>query len=305
MNNIEALSNRAAGLVRQLLTFACKDRVALKKVDMHAFMGESYKFLRSSIPENIDMHLNRDQSLLNINVDSTQFQQVLVNLINNSRDALEGVLNPYITIKLEAFYADGEFIKTHQYFKIGHYACISVKDNGCGISEHHVEHVFEPFFTTKEVGKGTGLGLSMVFGAIKRLHGYIEVQSIEGKGSTFSIYIPTLTMKEDQHSLSQAEGQVAINTTAGEMILLVDDEKAVLEMGKDVLESLGYRVVSACNGLEAVDVFTANQDEISLVITDIVMPKLGGVKAIERIRKICPSMKGRFQVLSATRAKCL
>jgi len=293
MSNIENLSNRAADLIRQLLTFARKDRIILEEAELHDLMKDSYKFLRASIPENIDMHLDFDQSSLSINVDSTQFQQVLMNLISNSRDALEGVENPYMTITLKAFYADGELVKKHRYFKTGHYACISVKDNGCGIPEHQIEHLFEPFFTTKETGKGTGLGLSMVFGAIKRLHGHIEVQSIEGKGSTFFIYIPLLKTKEAEapHPLEQNKGETAISTTAGETILLVDDEESVLEMGKDVLESLGYRVLSASNGLEAVDVFTAHQDEIALIITDMVMPKLGGVKAIERIQKIRPSIK--------------
>ncbi|MDX8403933.1 MAG: response regulator, partial [Mariprofundaceae bacterium] len=179
----------------------------------------------------------------------------------------------------------------HPYFKVEPYAHLSVEDNGYGIPEDQMIHLFEPFFTTKEVGKGTGLGLAMVFGAIKTHHGYVEVESIEGEGSTFHIYLPLLETDE----LASVSPQAAtVVEGAGEIILLVDDEANVLETSRDVLESLGYQVLVASDGLEAVEVFTEHQDEISLIITDVVMPGLGGVKAVARIRKINPDIKVIF-----------
>ena len=146
--------------------------------------------------------------------------------------------------------------------------------------------LFEPFFTTKEVGKGTGLGLAMVFGAIKRHQGYIEVESNQGKGATFHIYLPLRNSQETTPSPLQ---QTTIGTTGNhELILLVDDDKQVLEMGKDILESLNYQVVVAKDGEEAIAVFQ-QQKEIALIIIDIVMPKLGGVEAVRRIRQTCPN----------------
>ncbi|MDQ6956321.1 MAG: ATP-binding protein, partial [Mariprofundaceae bacterium] len=225
--------------------------------------------------------------------DSTQMHQVLVNLVNNAYDALEGKSNPSITIKLERFYPDADFMEAHPYFRSEYYAHLSVEDNGSGIPEAQVQHLFEPFFTTKEVGKGTGLGLSMVFGAVKRHEGFIEVESVEGEGATFHVYLPLIDTDDDTYvpSLQKASPFYA---AGHEVILLVDDDAFVLEIVKEVLEDLGYQVLEACNGLEAVDVFTDNQDKISLMVTDVVMPKLGGIKAAERIRKLRPDMKVIF-----------
>jgi len=290
LTNVEQLSNQAAELIRQLLTFARKDRVSMENIALLSTFKEAFKFLRTSTPENIDMHQDFGLDPLQINGDATQLHQVLMNLVNNSRDALEDVQNPRITIKLEAFYADDAFVKSHTYFNTGHYACLSVEDNGRGIPERDIAHLFEPFFTTKEVGKGTGLGLAMVFGAIKRHHGYIEVQSTEGVGSIFTVYIPLLETNETPYSSPKEKG-MTIEKGRGETILLVDDDSHILEMGKEVLETIGYRVLEASNGLEAIDMFTAHMDEISLIITDVVMPRLGGVQAVEDIRKIRPNIK--------------
>ena len=204
-------------------------------------------------------------------------------------DAVKEAEDPIITIRLNTFLTDDAFIESHAYFKAGAYAHLMVEDNGYGISNDLFNHLYEPFFTTKEIGEGTGLGLSMVFGSIKTHQGFVEVESIKGKGSIFHVYIPLL---EDAEPLSTPLQKEVVTTTGrGETILLVDDETFILEMGREVLKSLGYRVLTATNGLEAIDIFTANENEISLVILDVVMPKLGGLKASERIRKIRPDVK--------------
>ncbi|PCI02212.1 MAG: hybrid sensor histidine kinase/response regulator, partial [Zetaproteobacteria bacterium] len=206
---------------------------------------------------------------------------------NNARDAVEDSPNPTITIGVDTFNPDSEFIEQHTYFKPQAYAHIYITDNGCGIPSEDIEHLFEPFFTTKEVGKGTGLGLAMVFGAIKRHQGYIEVESTHDKETTFHIYLPLHDSSEKKPSPQQ---QTVAGTTGNhELILLVDDDKQVLEMGKDILESLNYQVVVAKDGEEAIAIFQ-QQRGISLIIIDIVMPKLGGVEAVERIRQTCPDI---------------
>ncbi len=289
--NVEDLSFRAADLIKQLLTFARKDRVSIQPLPLTPFIKEAIKLFHSLLPENIIIHQEICRDSILINGDAAQLHQVLLNLVTNARDALEHVDEPSLTIKLEAVHVDNSYIKSHEYFKNGHYAHLSIHDNGSGISEDHLNHLFEPFFTTKEQGKGTGLGLAMAYGAIKTHHGYIEVDSTEGKGSTFHIYIPML--KDGVVARSDLQDEIAVEGQ-GELILLVDDEVAVLHAGKEVLESFGYQVLVASDGLEAVDVFTANRDEVSLIIIDVVMPKLGGVKAVERMQSMCPDVKVIF-----------
>jgi len=192
LDNIEKLSRRAADMIQQLLAFARKGMVNMKETPLAPFVKETIKFLRASVPENIHLHQYICNDALPVRADATQIHQVLMNLVNNACDATEGVDEPRIFIRLQAFETDDAFMKRHACFKPGRYAYLSVRDNGCGIPEARIKTVFEPFFTTKAVGKGTGLGLSMVFGAIKTHHGFVDVESIEGEGSTFHIYIPLL-----------------------------------------------------------------------------------------------------------------
>lgn len=288
LGGVEKLSFRAADLIKQLLTFARKDRVQITSLPMLPFMTDALQFIKQSVPENITIVQNICADNLTIQGDVNQLQQVLLNLVNNARDAVEGMETPSIIIKLRTFDTDPNFIKNHKYFKPGTYAHLSIADNGCGIPENQLEHLFEPFFTTKEQGKGTGLGLAMVFGAIKNHDGFIEVESFEGKGSTFHIYLPLINGDIISTDSSQAEKIVQGN---GKTILFVDDDAQIRETSKAVLESLGFQALIAADGLEAVDVFIAKQKQIALIIMDVVMPKLGGISAAERIKKIQPDMK--------------
>ena len=286
--NVEAISFRAADMVQQLLTFARKDRVSMRRLPLAPFIKETIKFLHSSVPENIAVYQDICEDSLQINGDATQLHQVLMNLINNARDALEGVDHPSITIRLASFQVDELFLESHTYFDPGIYARLSIEDNGHGIPACHIEHLFEPFFTTKEEGKGTGLGLAMVFGAIKTHQGFIEVESIEKSGTTFHIYLPLLELPD--HTVEESQAQEVVKGH-GEMILLVDDQTQIVDTGKDVLESLGYQVLTAANGQLAIDLFEKYVEEIDLVILDVVMPVLGGNDAARRIRQIKPQVK--------------
>jgi len=288
LSNIEQIAFRASNMIEQLLTFARKDRVSMKAIPFTPFIKETVKLLRPSAPENIAMHVDVCSDALQVKGDATQLHQVLMNLVNNARDAVEGVDDPCITVRLEPFYADDAFVENRAFFNTGVFAHVSVQDNGCGIPAHQIEHLFEPFFTTKEQGKGTGLGLAMVFGAVKTHGGFVEVDSAAGTGATFHIYIPLLEPEDIVDSAAHAEQAEAMGH--GELILLVDDDACVVETGQEVLEALGYRVVIASNGQQAVDIFTARRDEIALVILDVVMPLMSGGKAAQLIRRISPQV---------------
>ena len=195
-----------------------------------------------------------------------------------------------INLTLEKFNADDSFVQSHEDFVPGSYSHLIVKDNGCGIPRANLEHLFEPFYTTKEVGKGTGLGLAMVFGAITSHKGIIKVESEEGKGTGFHVYLPLIEANEANPESSSGEAEEGL----GETILIVDDNDTVRENYKAILTSLNYNVIEASNGLEAVDVFIRHQNEVMLIISDLVMPKLGGFEAIKQMEKVRSDVKVIF-----------
>lgn len=289
LTNAEDLSFRAAEMIKQLLTFARKDRVNMEHFPLTSFIKEAINLLCSSIPENITIDQDICADDLIVNGDTTQIQQILLNLVNNASDALKQHDDPKITIRLKAIQADKAFLKKHPGFKPGAYAQLSVEDNGIGIPENLRARLFEPFFTTKEVGKGTGLGLAMVFGVVKNHHGFVEVDGTENEGSIFKIYLPIMDAKHVKATPKLEEAQTRHG--AGETILLVDDQIDVVETGKQVLESMGYLVMTADNGRDAVALFKDHSEQIDLIVMDVVMPIISGDKAAELIREIKPDIK--------------
>ncbi|MDX8392812.1 MAG: transporter substrate-binding domain-containing protein [Mariprofundaceae bacterium] len=283
IDNIESLSFRAADMIKQLLTFARKGQVNIQPFPLTPFIKETLKFLCATMPENIIIHQYLCAEPLTINGDNTQIHQILMNLINNARDALEGVQEPSMTIALDICHADKRFVEKHPFIATGDYAHLSVSDNGCGIPANQIDNLFEPFFTTKEQGKGTGLGLAMVFGAIKTHHGFIDVESNQGKGSIFHVYLPLETSIKEE-SVSPQEQVVCQGR--GELILLADDENELRETNAHLLESLGYRVIVAADGREAIAQFEAHQTEIAMAILDVVMPHGSGLQVAMHIRKV-------------------
>ncbi len=288
LETIEQLSFNAADMIQQLLTFARKDIVALKPVQLSAMIREAINFLTASIPKNIRLKLEITSDALPIVGDVTQLKQVLMNLINNARDAIEDVDDPCISIKLESFQPDDELITRHAYFNSERYAHLSIQDNGCGISEDQMEKLFDPFFTTKEQGKGTGLGLSMVYGAVKNHHGCVEVENTDAQGLCFHIYLPL----QQLDLVVPARPQMHANTAGqGETLLLADDQPEVLAIAKEVLVSMGYNVLVAENGQLAVELYKTHAQEIDLCIFDVVMPIMGGDQAAVNIRQFDPAVK--------------
>jgi len=287
LSHIEQISGRAAGMIKQLLIFSRKDSARKKKLKLGPYVKSALELIRASVPENIVFHQDICNEILEINGDGSQIHQVLMNLVNNSRDAVYGVADPCITIALDAFQTDDEFMGCHPGFTAGRYAHLSVKDNGCGIPDHQTEHLFEPFFTTKNVGKGTGLGLAMVYGAVKNHDGFISIESAEGKGSLTDIYMPLLESDEIAPVSPQEE---TLAEGHSELILVADDEPDIRETTAEVLKSMGYNVLQARDGLEVIEIFKAHQDEIVLAILDIVMPHLGGTELAKRIRQLNPHL---------------
>ncbi|RLL53300.1 response regulator [Mariprofundus sp. EBB-1] len=287
---VEKLSFSAAATIQQLLAFSRKGIVEMHPLSIGSFLKETIKMQQVSVPENIHLELNITGSDMQVNGDLNQLQQVLMNLINNAFDAVQGVKNPSITIHLNRYLATAEFLAKHEDVDAVEYAVISVVDNGCGIKDKYMDHIFEPFFTTKEPGKGTGLGLAMGYGALRTHNGVIEAKS-SGKGTTMKVYLPLI---ESDGEMNIAMNEDAVVNGKGETILLVDDNKTVLETGRDVLEGLGYRVLVAEDGLAAIEVYSEQQFDIDLLILDVVMPRLGGVEALQSIREINPDVKAMF-----------
>jgi len=285
---VEKLGHRGAEIIRQMLTFARKSTSQLQLFMLTPFMKEAVKLARVSIPENIDFRSSFCDDLLSIRGDATQIQQVFMNLLSNARDALADEENPVIRVKLHRCDADRAF--RHRFPKqkgVAGFAHLMVEDNGCGIQENMQERVLEPFFTTKEVGRGTGLGLSMSYGAIKSHGGILDIESVPGC-TVIHVYFPLV---EETCAADAVEaGEKELSGGHGETILLADDSEHVRTACRDVLEHLGYRVMTACNGQEAVDVFERNRPEIVLAILDVVMPGLSGPAAAKEIRRLCPEV---------------
>ena len=279
--DVEQLVITASDMIRQLLTFARQDRVQFQNFDLVPFLDEAFKLAKVSISKTIDIKLENEADSLPVHGNGTQIQQVLMNMINNARDALKEVEKPSIHVKMVRYLPSERFKQSNPDMTANEYAKITIVDNGKGIPSEEVEKVFEPFFTTKEVGKGTGLGLSMCYGAIKSHAGTIIVQNKIGEGTGFQIYIPV----SDDDALNQscvASGTLTIGI--GQTILLADDKKQLRDSQKEVLQTLGYKVLEAENGKEAVSLFKEHQSNIALILMDITMPVMGGVAATEHIR---------------------
>jgi len=292
LENIDQLTQRAAGMISHMLTFARKGMIQMHDLSFSAFVKEAIKLARVSVPENITFHYSIEPDDLMIHGDVTQLQQVIMNLINNARDAVGTAQVPEIELSLTSFTANEVFRHHHPELTTDHLVHLCVRDNGCGISKEYLDKIYDPFFTTKEVGMGTGLGLSMCYGAILSHHGVVEVESALGEGSSFHVYLPLL---EETPALENVEASSDDAWKArGETILLADDEQCVRESVAEVLESMGYRVLQASDGKVAMTLFEAHQAEIQMAIMHIVMPYVSGLKLAEQLRLMNPDLPVLF-----------
>jgi len=284
---IETLSDRAAQMIGQMLTFARKGIVQMQPLSLNSCVDDILAAVgRVTIPENIQMNIDLGREELIVNADKTQIQQVVINLLSNARDALADREQPVIDICLTSHKANRDFLLEYGLSGPETFARLTVTDNGCGIESEKHAHIFEPFFTTKETGKGTGLGLAMVYGAVQTHGGVIKLESKQGAGTSFHLFLPiTDAAVEAQNGgpLTHIEGK-------GETILLVDDEDVVRIVSSEVLENHGYQVIQAGDGKGAMNAFEAHLFEIDLIILDIVMPKMNGDEVARNIRQQRPDI---------------
>ena len=289
--DIEHLVMRASDMVKQLLTFARKDHVELVSFDLVLFMKEAYKLAEVSISDKVQMRLENYEYPLFVRANATQLQQVLMNMVNNARDAMKGMEKPSMIVKVDKYFPTERFKLRNPELIAASYATFAVIDNGQGIAPEQLDKIFEPFYTTKDVGKGTGLGLAMCFGAIQSHGGKIKVQSEVDKGTAFKVFIPIDdTVTVEQHF--DDSGTVSVGL--GEMILLVDDDPILLESQKHALTALGYEVLEAKHGKQALQLFEQYPRQISLVVTDVTMPVMGGVRAVKKMRALQSDLRVIF-----------
>ncbi len=280
LDDIERMVFHAANMTKQLLTYARKDEVEKTHFNLSLFMKEGLKLLRSTLPSRIKLSANVTSIPLPMFGNTTQIQQVLMNLISNARDALSKQEMPEIKLIVASLPEAKDIRKVHPVAG-DDWIYIAIQDNGDGIQEKHLEEIFEPFFTTKETGEGTGLGLAMCYGAIQSHGGMIDVESTAKQGTTFHVYLPLVTKKKQQ-TIQQSVSQKLQGD--GELVLLVDDDASLCQAQQGVLESLGYQVKVANNGYEGIKVFA--ESNIDIVIMDIMMPEMGGIKAAQHIKSM-------------------
>jgi two-component system, cell cycle sensor histidine kinase and response regulator CckA len=270
-------ANWAARLTSQLLAFARRQRLQPLKTDLNNLVVEGVSLLRRVIGEHIEVRVVTAPDLRIVMIDPAQIEQVLMNLCLNARDAMPN--GGRLIIETQNFEIDQEFCRMHSYARTGSFDLLSVSDTGVGMDAATAERVFEPFFTTKETGKGTGLGLATVYGIVKQHEGFIHLYSEPGKGTTFRIYLPASSGAAKPREPERSE-QILKGT---ETILLAEDNEGLQEAAVEMLQKLGYRVVPASNGAEAVQIFTENPGKFDLLILDVVMPKVSGPEALSQM----------------------
>lgn len=283
---INKAGERAESLTRQLLAFSRRQILQPKILNLNHQLRDMENMIRRLIGEDLEFTMELDPDLGNIHADPGQIQQLVLNLVVNSRDAI--LSNGRISIETQNVTLDGEYLKRHKIVQAGHYVMLAVSDNGQGIKKEHLDLIFEPFFTTKEEGKGTGLGLSTVYGIVKQSNGYIWVYSEYGIGTTFKVYFPR---EKGEISAEVQSPTLQKRFIGNETILVVEDEEDLRRLMCETLEKYNYKVLEAPHGLAGLEVGEQCQTPIHLVVTDVVMPRMGGREFVEQLLKIHPETK--------------
>jgi len=285
---IRKAAQRSADLTRQLLAFARQQTSSPQVIDLNKRIGKMQSMIRRLIGEDIHLAFVPEENLHPVRIDPSQVDQILANLCVNSRDAIKGIGK--IVIETQNVVLDDEYCAHHAGCTAGNYVMLAVSDNGCGIEKQNFKNLFEPFYTTKKIGEGTGLGLSTVYGIVKQNSGYIEVYSEPGQGATFKIYFPQ-SMKGCDRKVIHDSREIA---GGNETVLLVEDEGAILNLAKVVLQRYGYNVLAASAPNDALTLVQNYKEPIHLVITDVVMPEMNGWELKKALQKLIPEMKVLF-----------
>jgi len=286
LQEIRKAALRSADLTRQLLAFARRQTIAPRVLDLNEVVTNMLRILKRLIGEDIDLVWTPGEGLWPIRMDPSQIDQILANLCVNARDAISGVGR--IVIETENVLLDDAYCAGHLGFIPGSYVQLAVSDDGCGMDGETLRHVFEPFFTTKGLGQGTGLGLATVYGVVRQNEGFVNVYSEPGQGTTFRIYLPRHE-SEGIPASREAEAPGAANR-GGETLLLVEDEPAILNMGRAMLERMGYRVLAAGSPGEALRQVREWEGRIDLLLTDVIMPEMNGRDLATGLVSLYPDM---------------
>jgi two-component system cell cycle sensor histidine kinase/response regulator CckA len=282
---IKEAVERGAALVQQLLTSARQTEARFSSVDLNALVRELESMLQATFPKTISFDLQLAPDLPVITADKSQLHQVLLNLCVNARDAMPagGTLTLVTSITRGT-----ELTEMFSGVTADSYACIRVRDTGIGMTRQVKSHIFEPFFSTKERGKGTGLGLSVVYGVVNNHRGFVQVESEPGAGTSFIVYLPVKHLAAEQLG---GDRTGVPRQDIPQTILLVEDEEMLRELGVSILESEGFRVLAAKDGVEAVALFETHCDEIGLVVCDLGLPRLGGREAFLKMKESRPGVR--------------
>jgi PAS domain S-box-containing protein len=285
VEEIKKAGDRAAGLTQQLLAFSRKQMMRAKVVNLKQVVSNIERMLRRLIGENVELITRADSSLWEVKVDPCQIEHVIINLAVNARDAMPN--GGRLTIETSNVVLDELHTPHHPEMKPGRYVLLLVSDTGCGMDANTQAKIFEPFFTTKEQGKGVGLGLSTVYGIVRQSDGYLCVHSEPGRGATFKIYLPA-TEEAPKEEFTAAPAPTAISS---ETVLLVEDEETVRKLARKVLDRNGYTVLEALHGREALDVAAKYPGAIHVLVTDVVMPQMGGMELAQKLLQTHPGIK--------------
>jgi len=290
IEEIGAAATRAADLTEQLLAFSRKQIIAPKVINLNRVIRDLRRMLKRLIRENVEIETLLERGLPSIKMDSTQLQQVILNLALNARDAMPH--GGKLTIETKGGLLDEEYRKSHPSVAAGPYVMLTVSDTVHGMNAETLSHVFEPFYTTKEMGRGTGLGLSTVYGIVKQSGGHITVYSEERKGSCFRVYLPAIEEKAIRTRRAEAEPESL--ASRGETILVVEDDEAVKGLVERILTKAGYKVESAPGPAEAIGICEAPGKTIDLLLTDVVMPDMQGRDLAEILGRRRPNLRALF-----------
>jgi len=280
---------RAADLTRQLLAFARLQMATPQVLDLNDRVSGLLKMIHRLIGEDIDLAWMPGHDLWKVKIDPAQVDQILANLVINARDAITGVGK--VTIETANVMLDNAYCATHIDCVPGEYVMLSVSDDGCGMDRETMARIFEPFFTTKRVGEGTGLGLATVYGIIRQNNGTIQVYSEPGHGSTFKIYLPRCATEAAPALAATPAGDLR---GGSETVLLVEDDAGLRDFAREMLENLGYALLTAATPNEAIHLAEEHAGEIHLVITDVVLPQMNGQELLQRLSARKPGLKCLF-----------